>query len=214
LVPAWQAELDAGVGIDLRGGGVEKLLAASEVAERLGVSVATVGHWCRQGLFPNAQQVGRAGRELGWWVIPESDIGRVESRAWYALLSLGPRPVRLQAEEYRAAGLEVLESWKRRPPRLRCVVCGEEWRAWDWRCPAGCNAGTPPPRGKRANSRLRDARRAAGLTQKQLARAVGVSGSAVSQWEMRGTTPKDKGVRSAVAQMLGADPWGREGGGE
>jgi excisionase family DNA binding protein len=41
-----------------------ELLSTSKVAERLGVDDSTVRLWCRQGLFPTAQQVG------GSWVIP------------------------------------------------------------------------------------------------------------------------------------------------
>jgi predicted site-specific integrase-resolvase len=41
-----------------------KLLSTIKVADRLGVDDSTVRLWCRQGLFPTAQQVG------GSWIIP------------------------------------------------------------------------------------------------------------------------------------------------
>lgn len=44
------------------------LLSTYEAAARLSVNHSTVRLWCRQGRFPNAQQVGRD------WVIPESDL--------------------------------------------------------------------------------------------------------------------------------------------
>jgi excisionase family DNA binding protein len=45
-----------------------KLLSTGDVAERLKADESTVRLWCRQGKFPNAQQVGRD------WVIPVADV--------------------------------------------------------------------------------------------------------------------------------------------
>jgi len=41
-----------------------ELLSTPQVADKLGVDDSTVRLWCRQGLFPTAQQVG------GSWIIP------------------------------------------------------------------------------------------------------------------------------------------------
>ncbi len=53
----------------------ERLLSVPEVAERLGVSRATVHRWCREGRFRRAQYVGESPR--GIWVIPEGDVESV-----------------------------------------------------------------------------------------------------------------------------------------
>lgn len=45
-----------------------ELLSTTTVAARLDVDDSTVRLWCRQGLFPSAQQVG------GSWVIPASAL--------------------------------------------------------------------------------------------------------------------------------------------
>jgi predicted site-specific integrase-resolvase len=45
-----------------------ELLSTTKVAARLDVDDSTVRLWCRQGLFPSAQNVG------GSWVIPASEL--------------------------------------------------------------------------------------------------------------------------------------------
>ena len=53
------------------------------------------------------------------------------------------------------------------------------------------------------NRRLIEARQAAGLSQAALARAVGVSQTAVSKWERFGAIPRSPEVRRRVEEMLG-----------
>ena len=155
---------------------MERLLTTGEVAERLGAQSTTVASWAEDGKFPNAQKVGK--RKI--WIIPESDLEQ---------LNREPRErryKRLTPPEYEAYGLEVVAHWKRVPPILRCPSCGQQWRSWDWQCPSGCNTGTEAPPRQYANPKLRAARKRLGLNQGDVARAVGISRYAVSQWEMRG----------------------------
>jgi DNA-binding transcriptional regulator YiaG len=63
-----------------------------------------------------------------------------------------------------------------------------------------------------SNARLRAARQAAGLSQQDLAAAVGVSHTTVSQWERLGLRPRDPDVRRAVEELLGtANLWPKDG---
>lgn len=176
---------------------MERLLSAAEAAERLGVTPSSINYWAREGRFPNAQWVGK-GRFL---VIPENDLLDV-SRC-----SSGPKRRYLTPPEYEGYGLDVMAYWKRKPPILRCQTCGRQWRGWDWQCANGCNADAERPRRRIANPELREARERAGLTQAEVARAVGVSTAAVSQWEMRGTQPRDPETRQRLSDLLGTVPW-------
>ena len=47
---------------------MEKLLSASQVAQRLGVHTRTVQRMCRRGDLPNAFKVSNA------WLIPQRDV--------------------------------------------------------------------------------------------------------------------------------------------
>jgi DNA-binding XRE family transcriptional regulator/predicted DNA-binding transcriptional regulator AlpA len=183
---------------------MEKLLTSSEAAQRLGITVKTVWAYCKRGAFRNAKQVGA----LRQWAIPESEVDRLAAGIPPDQLARRYRPrKRLQPGEYEAAGLVVVAYWKHRPPRLRCPVCGQEWRSWEWRCPTGCNPDAMPYRGQAANPQLKQARRALGLTQKDLAQAAGVTIGAVMQWETRGSQPRKPETRQRVADLLGFDPW-------
>lgn len=179
---------------------MEKLLTTGEVAERLGVHETSVSSWAKDGRFPNAQRVGKQ----RIWIIPESDLEELKRNP------PDTRRKRLTPAEYEAYGLEVVAHWKRVPPILRCPSCGRQWRSWEWQCPSGCNAGAKPPPGQIANPELREARKRAGLTQGDVARVVGVSRMAVSQWEMRGTQPREPRVRQQVIDLLGLDTWPQE----
>jgi DNA-binding XRE family transcriptional regulator len=59
------------------------------------------------------------------------------------------------------------------------------------------------------NDVLIKARRAAGMTQEELGRAVGVAASTVCQWERLGWLPRSKEVREAVEDLLGP-VWSRD----
>ena len=178
-----------------------KLLTTGEVAELLGVEQQTIGQWCRWGKFPNAQRVGRG----KFWIIPAGDLALLEPKPPQE----PTRRLRLSPLEYAAYGLQVVKSWKKSPPVLRCPTCGEQWRSWDWRCPTGCNADAKPPAAVDLPGQVvRDARLNAGLLQYELARAVGVSTGTVNNWEQRGSVPSDPERRRKVAEVLGVDPWG------
>lgn len=51
---------------------MENLITAREAAKRLGLSRTTLAEWCKMGIVPNAQKVGRE------WAIPESSLSRIE----------------------------------------------------------------------------------------------------------------------------------------
>jgi transcriptional regulator with XRE-family HTH domain len=53
------------------------------------------------------------------------------------------------------------------------------------------------------NARLIAARQAASLSQEQLARHLGVSQGAVSQWERYSAVPRDEELRWRVEELLG-----------
>lgn len=44
------------------------LLTTKDIAERFSVTTQAVARWCREGLLPNAQRLGRD------WVVPEEDV--------------------------------------------------------------------------------------------------------------------------------------------
>jgi len=176
-----------------------KLLTPAEVGERLGLTPEAVTYRCRQGYFPNAQKLG----VFGFWVIPEEDLQHTAPK------HKGRGRVRLTRPEYEARGLTVIEHYKRKPPILQCQSCGETWRSWDWRCANGCNCDFPEPDEVAANAKLREARKAKGLSQKTLAEAVGVTTAAVSAWELVGTIPEDVEVARSVVRVLGVDVWGK-----
>jgi hypothetical protein len=55
----------------------DEFLTTSQVAERLGVGRSTVGLWCRQGKFPNAEQREEV---IGLvWYVPASDLENFQS---------------------------------------------------------------------------------------------------------------------------------------
>ena len=53
------------------------------------------------------------------------------------------------------------------------------------------------------NQALREARKQAGLSQRDLAEKLGVAQTAVSHWELYSVTPRDADVREAVYELLG-----------
>jgi len=48
------------------------LLTTTEIADLLGVARSTVTLWCRQGRFPNVEQVGQGRRKF--WLVPDTDV--------------------------------------------------------------------------------------------------------------------------------------------
>ena len=51
----------------------EKLLTSEEVADLLGVTVASISRWVRNGYFPNAWRINPHGKKSEWR-IPKKDI--------------------------------------------------------------------------------------------------------------------------------------------
>ena len=56
---------------------------------------------------------------------------------------------------------------------------------------------------RRMGDRLRAARWSAGLSQRQIGKAVGRSATAARYWEVMGFVPDDAEVRAALATLLG-----------
>lgn len=48
------------------------MLSTTDVANRLGVTRATVRNWCERGLLPGAEKIGEGPRAT--WVIPEAAL--------------------------------------------------------------------------------------------------------------------------------------------
>ena len=51
----------------------EELLTCAEVAEHLGVTIATISRWVRAGYFPNAWRINPHGHKSEWR-IPKKDV--------------------------------------------------------------------------------------------------------------------------------------------
>ena len=60
------------------------------------------------------------------------------------------------------------------------------------------------------NATLVAARKAAGLTRRALAGALGVSTKSIIEWERHSVVPRDPGLRLRVAGLLGTWPWPEE----
>lgn len=52
------------------------MLTTKDVADRYGVTPATVGRWCQKGYLPGARRVG--GKMRGVWIIPASALDGFE----------------------------------------------------------------------------------------------------------------------------------------
>lgn len=51
----------------------EKIMTAAEAGHLLGVTVTTIGQWCKAGYFPNAYRINPRMRKSPWR-IPKSDL--------------------------------------------------------------------------------------------------------------------------------------------
>ena len=71
-------------------------LTVREAAERLGSGVSTLTLWCREGRFPNAEQIDTPRGAV--WYIPETDLEGVK------IPGRGRPPKRAQDEKANGAG--------------------------------------------------------------------------------------------------------------
>jgi ribosome-binding protein aMBF1 (putative translation factor) len=102
----------------------------------------------------------------------------------------------------RTADPERFQRYSREAYRRRMAT--EEGRAKQrarWRAQRDRRKQQPP------NEILKAAREKAGLSQAALANLVGISQTAVSQWERFSAVPQSAEVQSAVAEALGCWPW-------